>query len=1073
MGIIDDIKARLDIVDEIGNTVKLKRTGKNYLGLCPFHTNTRTPAFVVFAGTQTWHCFGSCNTGGDIFDFYMKKNGDDFQETLRLLAEKAHVELRPLSATEQQQVTLRREREATLGAVMAYFQKRMNAPQMFPVKAEDLNPGLLYAVYIRRFTLETIHTGYLGYFGKDWNGLRAHLQEAQIDLESPAAVAFIGFQGDVEAWGQKWQIAVARGWIEDKKIPAMPPDMLIYAHSERGRIAYLSGRKLNAGEGEAKSWNPPRELLGEKRPMFNQVWFQPGEPEVKNVVIVEGQANGWTLGQWKIQAVSLAGSDIGDLCVDSRNSGGTGSSDNLLLSELKRKTERKNGNRPATRIVIGLDNDKTGHEKTPKAIEALLAAGFSPVQIATVDWPKKDPNDWLQEGGTASAAIALLAQADTVLESLIGDAEPVDGGKSDEEAVQKLFAELAKMSPFEVERAREEICRRLNMRMRVFDGLLKAARRDAGQGEDGQPAYFVEGGRIFARYFDQRGGETVEALCNFNAEISGDVLRDNGQDIIREFHIRGSIGKHNLPLARVKADEFSKMDWVLSAWGSRAIIEAGSRRRDQLRAALQHLSKEVERKVIYTHTGWREFDTGKGANKRIYLTVAGAVGGENVEVELDRDLELYSIPPVAQDPAGAMKLSLAFLDIAPDEIAFPIWGAMWLPPLRDLINVAFAMWVYGGSGAMKSTYCALAMNHYGPTFDDKHLPASFIDSANRLEQKSFVVKDAPLIIDDYAPQKESRSAQMYIQAAHRIVRAAGNLAGRGRLNADSTAKTTYDPRSLVIITGEDLPESESLVARMFVVEMNKGDVDKAKLTALQNQRGRLCHAMSGFLSWASMNWQGWSETIPARWREYRQRGFEAGYHLRVPEAMAGLMLGIEMGLRYALTLSVIDSARYADLLERGWAALRTGAATMSERVTEEKPENLFLRTLSDLITQGKVFLKQGEGLATPLGGPADHSEMLGWYDHDRLYLLPEATYNRIARHFRDQGNVFPVRESTLRKALAEAGVIETEVRTTRIETEDGPQTKTETRRTIAKNLEGQTRRVMVVLRKYLQDGDEK
>jgi hypothetical protein len=1063
--IVDEIKSRIDILDEIGASVKLKRTGKNHVGLCPFHPNSRTPALAVFPGTQTWKCFG-CEKGGDVFDFVMLREGWDFKETMRYLAGKAGIELKPLTPDEQQRLDAKREREAIFGAAADYFRKQLGAPTMLPVPASAMNPGLVYALYERRWTTATLRDSWTGYFGKDWNGLRAHFQQTGINLEAPAAVALIGFQGDVAAWGQRWGVKVAAGWVEDRKIPAMPPNMLIYVHLVRGRVIYLSGRKLEVKEDQAKSWNPPSELVGDRSVYFNQVWW--GEKESKFLVIVEGQADAKTLGQWNIPAVALCGSSISYEHSDKSEDGGKPpSSDNLLLSELRRKTGKTG------RIVVGLDREEEQkkalaiHEKTKKLIQDLSGSGFTVVQLARVEWPLHDANAWLQDGGTAAAANLLVSRAETVLQDLIANAEPTgdstEGGKSDEEAVQKLFAELARLGPFDVERVRDEVTDRLRLRKRMFDGLLKAARRDAGRNDDGEPAYFVEGGRIFARYFDQRGGETVEALCNFSAAIQGDVLRDNGQDIIREFHIRGTIGKFNLPLARVRAEDFSKMDWVLSSWGSRAIIEAGSRRRDQLRAAIQHLSPDVQRMVVYTHTGWRDIDSGTG-NKRIYLTAAGAVGGDHVDVELDRDLELYAVPPIAKDPADAMALSLTYLDIAPDRVAFPLWAAMFLPPLRDLVNVAFALWIYGASGTMKSTYAALALNHYGPQFDDKHLPANFTDTANRLEQKSFVVKDAPLLIDDFAPQKDQRSYTEYTRTAHRIVRAAGNLAGRGRLSADSTARATYDPRSLVMITGEDLPESESLVARLFVVEVNRGDVDKAKLSALQAKRERLSHAMSGYLTWASQNWSTWTESVPKQWRTYRQEEFEAGYHLRLPEAVAGLMIGTEMGLRYALTLGVINSNKFHRLTERARVALREGAQAMSNRVKEEKPEMLFIRTISDLLVQGKIYFRGINEMYPPIGGPAEHSEMLGWYDLDRFYLLPEATYNRISKHFRDQGNVFPVREVTLRKMLAEAGMIEMET------TKDGI-----SRRTKSINVEKASRRVMVLRRSLLQEqeGEEK
>jgi DNA primase len=90
-GSIEQIKEKLDIVNEIGTVVALKRAGKAYKGLCPFH-NERTPSFYVFPDSKTWRCFG-CNEGGDVFSFVAKQQNLDFGETLRLLAEKAGVDL--------------------------------------------------------------------------------------------------------------------------------------------------------------------------------------------------------------------------------------------------------------------------------------------------------------------------------------------------------------------------------------------------------------------------------------------------------------------------------------------------------------------------------------------------------------------------------------------------------------------------------------------------------------------------------------------------------------------------------------------------------------------------------------------------------------------------------------------------------------------------------------------------------------------------------------------------------------------------------------------------------------------
>jgi DNA primase len=125
--IIERIKQKLDIVEEIGAVVSLKKSGKAFKGLCPFH-GERTPSFYVFPDKQDWHCFG-CGERGDIITFVQKQQSLDFREALELLAERADIPLesgsRPENAEEAAETSARKRMRALNEAAAIWFHHQL------------------------------------------------------------------------------------------------------------------------------------------------------------------------------------------------------------------------------------------------------------------------------------------------------------------------------------------------------------------------------------------------------------------------------------------------------------------------------------------------------------------------------------------------------------------------------------------------------------------------------------------------------------------------------------------------------------------------------------------------------------------------------------------------------------------------------------------------------------------------------------------------------------------------------------------------------------------------------------
>jgi DNA primase len=160
MSQIDEIKSRIDIVDLVGETVKLRRAGKNYSGLCPFHSE-KTPSFIVSPDRQTWRCFGQCGEGGDIFKFVMKKEGWDFKEALRYLAERAGVKLETYKAEKPEEKEAHERLRGLLEEALTYYRHHLSTPTGKSVHD--------YIREKRHLTEPTIETFGLGYAPQGWD----------------------------------------------------------------------------------------------------------------------------------------------------------------------------------------------------------------------------------------------------------------------------------------------------------------------------------------------------------------------------------------------------------------------------------------------------------------------------------------------------------------------------------------------------------------------------------------------------------------------------------------------------------------------------------------------------------------------------------------------------------------------------------------------------------------------------------------------------------------------------------------------------------------------------------------
>ncbi len=167
MSAIDEVKQKTDIVEVIGQYVSLTKSGRNFRGLCPFHSE-KHPSFYVYPEQGSWHCFGACATGGDAFSFIMKKENIDFGEALRRLAERAGVSL----PTRPEPGAKRDEKERL-------YQINEAAAQYFHDLLLNSKAGEKARSYVagRGLSADTVARFKLGFSLNSWEALKQHLTE--------------------------------------------------------------------------------------------------------------------------------------------------------------------------------------------------------------------------------------------------------------------------------------------------------------------------------------------------------------------------------------------------------------------------------------------------------------------------------------------------------------------------------------------------------------------------------------------------------------------------------------------------------------------------------------------------------------------------------------------------------------------------------------------------------------------------------------------------------------------------------------------------------------------------------
>ncbi len=321
MSAVDDVKQKIDIVDVIGQYVQLKKVGRNFKALCPFH-NEKTPSFIVFPDQGTWHCFGACGTGGDVFTFLMRRENIDFSEALRRLASRAGVELVRESPGENQERKRLREILAAAAAHYHYLLKNHPAAQF----ARDYTA--------RRFiSPEMIEQFELGFALNDWEAMKSFLVGKGYAIH------------DLEAAGLVIKSEHEQGGYYDR----FRGRLMFPIRNRSGEVTGFGARALD--DAEPKYLNSPQTALFDKSATLYGLELAKDAIREQNLaIIVEGYMD--VIGAHQAGFKNVVAS-LGTALTEKQ------------LGLLKRLTQR---------YALALDPDAAGEEATKRGLEIAREA---------------------------------------------------------------------------------------------------------------------------------------------------------------------------------------------------------------------------------------------------------------------------------------------------------------------------------------------------------------------------------------------------------------------------------------------------------------------------------------------------------------------------------------------------------------------------------------------------------------------------------------------------------------------------------------------------------------------------
>ncbi|MCG7319828.1 DNA primase [Brevibacillus laterosporus] len=354
---VNQVRAAVDIVDVVGEYVQLKKRGRAYLGLCPFHSE-KTPSFNVNAERQFYHCFG-CHAGGDVFSFVMQVEQLSFPEALQKLADR--VGLTPPAPLAHEDNPMQ-----SVKAKMYEAYRFVAKLYHYVLTSTPYGSEALRYLENRGFTRTTIDEYMIGFAPESWDFVKDNLVKRNFPLELMVEAGLLSSND--------------RGRVYDK----FRKRVIFPIQDSQGEVIGFGGRSIDGSE--PKYLNSPETLLFNKsRTIFNLHRARSQMRKRNQAILFEGYAD--VIAAWQA-GISNGIATLGTAFTEQQ------------AHLIRRNTDQ---------VILCYDGDFAGQDATAKAIDQLQKAGCT-VRIAPLP-QGSDPDDYIRQYGAEQFSQQVLLQA--------------------------------------------------------------------------------------------------------------------------------------------------------------------------------------------------------------------------------------------------------------------------------------------------------------------------------------------------------------------------------------------------------------------------------------------------------------------------------------------------------------------------------------------------------------------------------------------------------------------------------------------------------------------------------------